>query len=151
MADQISPYPYISGYVRRFLLDSPDVQRVLRGGRIGTGPVPDPLTAPYVRVAVSGQVGSTPRARNLLVQVTPWLPADESIISLNADPATVVWDIATTAGQVAARARNVVIDERTAWAAKWIEGPVELFDQARGPDRVLLYTPIVLEVTVSHR
>ena len=151
MTSPVTPYPYISGYVRRFLLDSPDVQRVLRGGRIGTGPVPDPLTVPYVRVAVSGQVGSTPRARTLLVQVTPWLPADESVTNLGEDPALVVWELATTMGQVAAQARNVVIDERTAWNAKWIEGPVELFDQARGPDRVLLYTPIVLEVTVSHR
>lgn len=151
MANPVTPYPYIPGYVRRFLLDSPDVQRVLRGGRIGTGPVPDPLVKPYVRVAVSGQVGSTPRARNLLVQVTPWLPADETITNLDADPSTVVWELATTMGQVAAQARNVVIDERTAWRAEWIEGPVELFDQERGPDRGLLYTPIVLQVTVSHR
>lgn len=144
----ISPYPYISGYIRKFLLDHPDVQRVLRGGRIGTEPVPDPVTVPYVRVAVSGQVGSTPRARQLLVQITPWLPAEP----LNdEDPSLVVWEIATTIGQVAALARNQVIDDRTAWKAEWIEGPVELFDKERGADRPLLYTPIVLQVTVSHR
>lgn len=148
---QVVPYPYISGYVRRFLLDSPDVQRQLRGGRIGTGPVPDPLREAYVRVAVSGQVGSTPRARTLLVQVTPWFPADPAVTGTDKDPALVVWDLATTMGQVAALARNEVIDEHTAWRAEWIEGPVELFDQERGPDRGLLYTPIVLEVTVSHR
>lgn len=148
---RIAPFPYISGYVRRFLLDSPDVQRVLRGGRIGTGAVPDPLTKPYVRVAVSGQVGSTPRARSLLVQVTPWIPEDPNIAQLDADPAVVVWELATTMGQVAARARNETIDEHTAWKAEWIEGPIELFDKERGPDRVLLYTPIILQVTVSHR
>lgn len=147
----VSPYPYISGYVRRFLLDDPDVQAQLRGGRIGTGPVPDPLTAPYVRVAVSGQVGSTPRARNLLVQVTPWFPADPAVTGTREDPARIVWDLATTIGQVAARARNVSIDANTSWRAEWIEGPVELFDQERGPDRGLLFTPIILQVTVSHR
>lgn len=144
----ITPYPYISGYIRQFLLDHPDVQRVLRGGRIGTEPVPDPVTVPYVRVAVSGQVGSTPRARQLLVQITPWLPAEPLT---DEDPSLVVWEIATTIGQVAALARNQVIDERTAWKAEWIEGPVELFDKERGSDRALLYTPIVLQVTVSHR
>lgn len=147
----VTPYPYISGYVRRFLLDSPDVQRELRGGRIGTGPIPDPLTGLYVRVAVSGQVGSTPRARRLLVQVTPWFPAAPAVSGTTEDPSTVVWQLATTMGQVAAQARNEAIDEHTAWRAEWIEGPVELFDQERGPDRGLLYTPIVLEVTVSHR
>lgn len=147
----INPYPYIPGYVRRFLADSPDVQAVMHGGEIGTGPVPDPLTLPYVRIAVSGQVGSTPRARNLLVQVTPWIPADPLVSGLDKDPSVVVWDIATTMGQVAAQTRNEVIDEHTAWKAAWIEGPVELFDLERGPDRGLLYTPIVLEVTVSHR
>ena len=144
----ITPYPYISGYIRRFLLDHPDVERVLRGGRIGTGPVPGVLTAPYVRVAVSGQVGSTPRARQLLVQITPWLPADPLT---DEDPSLVVWEIATTIGQVAAKTRNEVIDEHTAWKAEWIEGPVELFDQERGADRALLYTPIILQVTISHR
>lgn len=147
----ITPYPYISGYIRKFLLDHPDVQRVLRGGRIGTGPIPDPLTGVYVRVAVSGQVGSTPRARHLLVQVTPWYPADPSVTGTDEDPSMVVWDLATTMGQVAALARNEVIDDRTAWKAEWIEGPVELFDKERGTDRPLLYTPIVLQVTVSHR
>lgn len=147
----VNPYPYISGYIRRFLLADPDVQRVLRGGRIGTGPVPDPLTGVYVRVAVSGQVGSTPRARQLLVQITPWFPADPNVTKTTADPSTVVWDIATTVGQVAARARNEIIDDHTAWKAEWIEGPVELFDQERGPDKGLLFTPIVLQVTVSHR
>lgn len=147
----VNPYPYISGYIRRFLLADPDVQRVLRGGRIGTGPVPDLLTGVYVRVAVSGQVGSTPRARQLLVQITPWFPADPTVTNTTADPSTVVWDIATTVGQVAARARNEIIDDHTAWKAEWIEGPVELFDQERGPDKGLLFTPIVLQVTVSHR
>lgn len=147
----VQPYPYIPGYVRKFLLADPDVRRELRGGRIGTGPVPDPLREPYVRVAVSGQVGSTPRARRLLVQVTPWCPADPDVMGTDEDPSTVVWGIATTAGQVAARARNETIDAHTAWRAEWIEGPVELFDQERGPDRGLLFTPIVLEVTVSHR
>lgn len=147
----ISPYPYISGYVRKFLLDHPDVQQVLRGGRIGTGPVPDPLTGVYVRVAVSGQVGSTPRVRQLLVQVTPWFPADPDVSGTTDDPSTVVWDLATTMGQVAATARNEVIDEHTAWKAEWIEGPVELFDKERGADRALLFTPIILQVTVSHR
>ncbi|TVS29799.1 hypothetical protein [Corynebacterium sanguinis] len=147
----INPYPYISGHVRKFLLDHPDVKRELRGGRIGTGPVPDPLKGVYVRVAVSGQVGSTPRVRRLLVQVTPWFPADPAVSGTKEDPSTVVWNLATTLGQVAATARNEVIDEHTAWHAEWIEGPVELFDRERGPDRGLLYTPIVLEVTVSHR
>lgn len=147
----VSPYPYISGYIRKYLLENEDVKRDLRGGRIGTGPIPDPLKAPYVRVAVSGQVGSTPRARTLLVQITPWFPADPSVSGTAEDPSLVVWAIATTIGQVAATARNVVIDDQTAWKARWIEGPVELFDQERGPDRGLLYTPIVLEVTVSHR
>lgn len=147
----VSPYPYISGYVRRFLLNDPDVQKQLRGGRIGTGPVPDPLTKPYVRVAVSGQVGSTPRVRTLLVQVTPWFPADSAVTGTAEDPSMIVWDLATTIGQVAAKAHNVSIDEKTAWRAEWIEGPVELFDQERGPDRGLLYTPIILQVTVSHR
>lgn len=147
----VTPYPYISGYIRQFLLVDPDVKKQLRGGRIGTGPVPDPLKGVYVRVAVSGQVGSTPRARTLLVQVTPWFPADPAVSGVKEDPSTVVWDIATTCGQVAARAHNEVIDEHTAWRAEWIEGPVELFDKERGADRAMLYTPIVLEVTVSHR
>lgn len=147
----ITPYPYISGHVRRYLLDSPDVQQVLRGGRIGTGPIPDPLTGLYVRVAVSGQVGSTPRARRLLVQVTPWYPADPTVTGTDEDPHMIVWDAATVIGQVAAKAHNVVIDEHTAWKAEWIEGPVELFDQERGADRALLFTPIILQVTVSHR
>ena len=43
------------------------------------------------------------------------------------------------------------IDANTSWRAEWIEGPVELFDQERGPDRGLLFTPIILQVTVSHR
>lgn len=147
----IQPYPYISGHLRRFLLDSPDVQRELRGGRIGTGPVPDPLTGLYVRAAVSGQVGSTPKARRLLVQVTPWFPADPAVSGTDEDPSTVVWDVATTMGQVAALARNETIDDHTAWKAEWIEGPVELFDQERGADRALLYTPIILQVTVTRR
>ncbi|MCK2199196.1 hypothetical protein [Corynebacterium callunae] len=147
----VSPYPYISGYIRRFLLDHPDVQAVMRGGRIGTGPVPDPLTGLYVRVAVSGQVGSTPRVRQLLVQITPWFPADPAVTQTTEDPSLVVWEVATTIGQVAALARNEAIDDHTAWKAEWIEGPIELFDKERGEDRPLLYTPIVLQVTVSHR
>lgn len=148
---KITPYPYISGYVRKFLAEHPDVQAVMRGGRIGTGPVPGELDRPYVRVAVSGQVGSTPRARHLLVQVTPWYPEDVSVTGSDDDPQMVVWEIATTIGQVAAMARNELIDEHTAWKAEWIEGPVELFDKERGEDRALFYTPIILQVTVSHR
>lgn len=147
----IRPFPHISGYVRKFLLGHPDVVAHLRGGRIGTGPVPDPLTGPYVRVATSGQVGSTPRARQLIVQVTPWFPEDPQITGTVEDPSTVVWEIATVIGQAAALARNVKIDDHTAWRAEWIEGPVELFDQERGADRALLYAPIILQVTVSHR
>lgn len=148
---EITPYPYISGYVRKFLADSPEVKNVLRGGRIATDPVPANLSGLYVRVAVSGQVGSTPKFRQLLVQVTPWFPADVKVSGTTEDPSKVVWDAATVMGQVAARAKNEVIDSRTSWRAEWIEGPVELFDKERGPDQGLLYTPIVLQVTIARR
>lgn len=148
----ITPYPYIPGHVRRYLLDQPEVAEKLGDGRIvAGGSIPDPLTGLHVRVGVTGQSGSTPRARRILVQVTPWFPEDPSVTGTYEDPAMVVWEMATVMGQAAARAKNEVIDEHTAWRAEWIEGPIELFDVKRGPDRPLLYTPITLKVTVSHR
>lgn len=145
------PFPYISGHLRRFLLEDPDVLDHLHGGRIGTGRVPKPLSRPYVRVAVSGQIGSTPRVRKHLVQVTPWIPEDPEVTGLGIDPAEAVWNLATVMGQATVRARNISIDEHTAWSALWLDGPIELFDTERGEDQALLYTPIVLEVTTGHR
>lgn len=148
---RVNPFPYISGHVRRYLLDHPDVIEALGSGRIGTDPVPSPLRDIYVRVAVTGQSGSTPRRRQLIVQVTPWLPADPETTDATYDPAEIVWDVATVIGQVGAQARNVTIDEHTAWSAEWIEGPTELFDDERGIDAALLFTPVTFLVTVSHR
>lgn len=148
----LTPYPYIPGHIRRYLLDQPEVLDRLDGGRIvAGGSIPDPLTGLHVRVAVTGQSGSTPRARRLLVQCQPWFPEDPMVSGTDQDPSTVVWDMATVIGQAAAQAKNEVIDEHTAWKAEWIEGPVELFDVKRGANRALLYTPITLKVTVSHR
>lgn len=149
----MNPYPYIPGHVRRFLLEHPDVVAALGDkGRIQAGgSIPDPLLGLHVRVAVAGQSGSTPRARQLLVNVSPWFPEDPAVTGTLEDPATVVWNMATVIGQAAARARNETIDKHTAWKAEWVEGPVELFDTKRGADRGLLYTPITLKVTVSHR
>ena len=148
----LHPYPYIPGHLRRFLLEQQEVVDALGDGRmVAGGSIPDPLTGLHVRLAVAGQEGSTPRARNLLVNVSPWFPEDPTVTGVWEDPATVVWNLSTVIGQAATRARNEVIDDRTAWRAEWIEGPVELFDKERGADRVLLYTPITLQVTVSHR
>lgn len=148
----MNPYPYIPGHIRRFLLDQPEVVETLGEGRIVAGGyVPDPLTGLHVRIAVAGQSGSTPRARRLLVNVAPWFPADPEVTGTVEDPAMVVWNCSTVIGQAAARARNEAIDDHTAWRAEWIEGPTELFDTKRGANRVLLYTPITLQVTVSHR
>lgn len=147
----MNPYPYVPGYVRRYLLEQPEVVDALGDGRIvAGGSIPDPLDRMHVRIAVAGQSGSTPRARVLLLNIAPWLPEDPGISGAE-DPALSVWNLSTVLGQAAARARNQVIDEHTAWRAEWIEGPVELFDTKRGPDRSLLYTPITLKVTVSHR
>lgn len=148
----MNPYPYIPGHLRRFLLDQPEVIEALGNGRIvAGGSIPDPLDRLHVRVAIAGQSGSTQRARRLLINVAPWLPEDPSITGSYEDPTVVVWNMATVIGQAAVRARNETIDEHTAWKAEWIEGPVELFDTKRGHDRSLLYTPITLKVTVSHR
>lgn len=146
---QISPFPYISGHVRRYLLDHPDVVEALGDGRIGTGPVPSPLRDIYVRVSVTGQSGSTPRRRQLIVQVTPWLPADPGDAA--GDPMIRVWNVATVIGQALSLARNEVIDAATAWSAEWIEGPTELYDEERGADAALLFTPVSFNVTVSHK
>lgn len=148
----LTPYPYIPGHVRRFLLEQPEVVEALGDGRIvAGGSIPDPLTGLHVRLGVVGQAGSTPRARQILLQCASWFPEDPTITGTGEDPTTVVWNMATVIGQAAAKARNQAIDEHTAWKAEWIEGPVELFDVKRGQDRSLLHTPIVLQVTVSHR
>lgn len=146
---QISPFPYISGHVRRYLLEHPDVVEALGGGRIGTGPVPSPLRDIYVRVSVTGQSGSTPRRRQLIVQVTPWLPADPG--GAVDDPMVRIWNVATVIGQALSLARNEIIDSSTAWSAEWIEGPTELYDEQRGADAALLFTPVAFNVTVSHK
>ena len=144
------PMPYIAGAVRRWLLDQPELVELLRGGTISTRDLPDPLTLPHVTVAVVGHVGPDPMLRRLMVQVTPWVP-DLDVTGFDEDPDVTAWNFAATAGEMLGRAKNVVLDDRHAWSATWIDGPVQLYDEKRGKDSILFYAPVRFQVHLRRR
>lgn len=145
-----TPMPYIPGAIREYLLHHDEIQDLLHGGTITTRNVPDPLTVPHVTVATVGGTGADPMLRHLTVQVTPWAPARE-ISHLDEDPDVTAWNLAATAGEILGRARNIIIDKDHAWSARWIDGPVQLYDTSRGADRILFYAPVRLTVNIRRR
>lgn len=144
------PMPYVPGAVRRWLLDKPEFVALLHGGTVTTRNLPDPLVKPHVLVATVGHVGPDPMLRRLLVQVTPWV-ADRSVTGLPEDPDVTVWNLAATAGELLGRAKNIVIDEDHAWSSVWVDGPVQLYDLERGPDRPLFYAPVRFQIHLRRR
>ena len=145
-----SPMAYIPGELRRWLLDRPEFVELLHGGDVTTRHLPDPLTKPQVLIATVGHIGPDPMLRRLLVQVTPWV-ADQSVTGLAVDPDVTVWNLATMAGELLGRARNIIIDDRHAWSANWVDGPIQLYDVERGADRPLFYAPVRFHVHLRRR
>ncbi|MEJ6019875.1 hypothetical protein [Corynebacterium sp. H113] len=145
------PMPYPSGEIRKWLLQHEQFLALLQGGVVNTSEAPpDPLVKPHVTVAVTGHVGTDPMLRRLVVQVTPWAPTCE-VSGLTEDPRVTVWNLAATAGELLGRARNIVLDDKHAWSATWLDGPVELYDTKRGADRPLFYAPVRFQVHLRRR
>lgn len=145
-----SPMAYLPGHVRQWLLDQPEVIALLHGGTITTRNIPDPLTVPHVTVAVVGHAGGDPMLRRLIVQVTPWCP-DSVATGLDEDPDVTVWNLGATIGELLGRAKNIVIDDAHAWSASWVDGPIQLYDEKRGIDRVLYYAPVRFQIHLRRR
>lgn len=146
----MEPMPYFPGAVRRWLSEQPEFKEALRGGRVTTRDLPDPLVKPHVTVQTVDNGGQDPMHRRMLLQVTPWVPGRD-VTGFDEDPDVTAWRLAVTAGELLGRARNQIIDDATAWSASWIEGPVQLYDNERGPDRTIFYAPIRVAVVLRHR
>lgn len=144
------PMPYVPGEIRRFLAESPDFNALLHGGEVTCRDLPDPLTKPHVIVSTVGHAGTDPMLRRLLVQVTPWAPSAD-VSGLDEDPDVTVWNLAATAGEFVGRATNIVMDDEHAWSAKWVDGPIQMFDKTRGVDRPLFYAPVRFQVHLRRR
>lgn len=144
------PMPYIAGTIRQWLLEQPEFTALLHGGSVTTRDLPDPLTRPHVLVAVVGHNGPDPMLRRLMVQVTPWAP-DAAVSGLDEDPDVTVWNLAATAGELLGRAKNQILDDQHAWSAVWIDGPIQLYDTERGPDRPIFYAPVRFDVKLRRR
>lgn len=144
------PMPYVPGEIRKWLSERQEFVDLLHGGKITTRNLPDPLERPHVLVAAVDNVGADPMLRRILVQVTPWAP-DRTVSGLDEDPDVTVWNLAATAGELLGRAKNIVIDDDNAWTANWADGPIQLYDTDRGPDRVLFYAPVRFHVHIRRR
>lgn len=144
------PMPYAPAAIRAFLLDNPDFVDLLHGGEVTTRDVPDPLERPHVTVAVVGHAGTDPMLRRLMIQVTPFAP-DSAVSGLDEDPDVTVWNLAAMAGEILGRAKNVVLSDRTAWSATWVDGPIQLYDHERGRDRPIFYAPVRFQVHLRNR
>ena len=144
------PMPYAAGAIRAYLLDEERFTGLLHGGEVTTRDVPDPLVRPHVTVSVVGHVGPDPMLRRLMVQVTPFAPPAE-VSGLDEDPDVTVWNLAATAGEILGRAKNVILSDRTAWSATWVDGPIQLYDHERGRDRPIFYAPVRFQVHLRNR
>ncbi|MDU0478390.1 hypothetical protein QVA66_03945 [Staphylococcus chromogenes] len=144
------PMPNPSAAIRKWLLAQPEFMELLQGGTVSTRDLPDPLTKPHVLVAVVGHAGPDPMLRRVIVQVTPWVP-NTDVSGLTEDPDTTAWRIGAAAGELLGRAKNQRIDEDNAFSAVWLDGPIQLYDEKRGKDRVLFYAPVRFQVHIRHR
>ena len=144
------PMPYVPGEIRKFLLESEEFTALLHGGAVTTRTVPDPLTLPHVVVAAVGNQGADPMLRRLVIQITPWVPPAE-VSGIDEDPDVTAWNLAAMAGEMLGRAKNKIIDDKHAWSATWLEGPIQLYDTTRGPTRPLFYAPIRIAVHIRRR
>lgn len=145
-----TPMPYVPGAIRQWLATQEAFTALLHGGKITTRDVPDPLKLPHVTVAVVDHGGNDPMLRRLIVQVTPWAPGRD-VSGLQEDPDVTVWNLAATAGELLGRTKNIVLDDDHAWTAKWIDGPVQLYDRERGKDRPIYYAPVRFQVHLRRR
>lgn len=146
----ISPMPYVPGAIRQLLLADETFQALLHGGKVTCREVPDPLTKPHVTVKAVGNQGSDPMLRRLIVQITPWIPSRD-VSGIQEDPDVTAWKLASHAGQLLGRAKNIIIDDAHAYSTNWLEGPVQLEDKTRGADRLIYYAPIRVAAHVRRR
>ena len=144
--------PYLPGQVLTYLESDPQLRTYLHGGTLSCREVPDPLGKPHVTVKMVGNQGSDPMLRRVLLQITPWIPA-RATSGINEDPDVTAWNIAMRAGELLAKAKNIHIpgDDRHAWSATWIDGPVQLEETTRGKDRPIYYAPIRVAVHLRRR
>ncbi|WP_182357778.1 hypothetical protein [Tomitella gaofuii] len=144
----VAPYPYPAAALRQFLRGQPEVLELVPEESITTGALPELITGPFLLIAVVGNVGEDPLLRRPMVQVTPWVPKSEVLQA--ADPAMrispdeLAWNIGTIVGQLVGRARNISW-RGAAWSARWVDGPVMLFDDKRSVDNRLVYAPVRFE------
>lgn len=141
----IIPTAYIPGEVRKYLLADEEFIRLLHGGAVTCREVPDPLTKPHVTVKAVGHQGGDPRLHRVLIQITPWVPRPD-VSRIPEDPDITAWNLATRAGELLARAKNIIVDDTHAWSAHWVDGPIQLEDKNRGLDRIIYYAPVRIGV-----
>lgn len=136
-------FAYLPGQFRTLLLADAQFNEALLGGSVSCKFVPDPLVKPHVLIQAVGNNGADPLLRKVMIQVTPFVPDDDVLVRAGIeDPADLVaWNLAVRAGEVLGRAKNVVIDDDTAFSASWLEGPIQQYDTERGADRPIFYAP----------
>ena len=141
-----APLPFMPAAVRQFLISRTEYTSLCSAANTTTRELPQALTAPCVTIRATVNQGVDPMLRRPLIQIDAWTPSIEKLGGTT-DPEEVSWNVASMAGQLLGRARNVEF-RGTAWTGSWLEGPVMFVDTTRGTSLPLYRSMIRVELKV---
>lgn len=145
------PKLFLPGLIMHYLEQSPELMALLGEEGISTLLPPDPLEGPHISVRAVSQSG-VENVRRTIIQVTPFAPCGEVLArrGIFTHPDVLVDDLAVMASDILSQAKNVVVDEHTAFSVKFLDAPGQLVDTGRGVDRPIVSAPLRFLV-VMHR